>query len=55
MAQFVDMQTFVGVFLQTAVASMAGIAIYSITALILRLKEITTVKGYIFRKLNGNA
>lgn len=55
MAQFVDMQTFVGVFLQTAVVSVAGIAIYSITALILRLKEITTVKKYIFRKLNGNA
>ncbi|KPJ55282.1 hypothetical protein AMJ47_00165 [Parcubacteria bacterium DG_72] len=54
MAQLVNMQTFVGVFLQAAVSSVIGIAIYCVAALMLRLKEITTVKKYIFRKLNGN-
>ncbi len=54
MAGFVDMQTFIGVFLQAAVSSIIGIAIYCVTALMLRLNEITLVKRYIFRKLNGN-
>jgi len=54
MAEIVDMQTFIGVFLQAAVSSIIGIAIYCLIALVLRLKEITTVKKYIFRKLNGN-
>jgi putative peptidoglycan lipid II flippase len=54
MAGMVNMQTFFGVFLQAAAAFLAGLAIYSTAALMLGLKEITTVKRYLFRKLNGN-
>lgn len=54
MAGLVDMQTFVGVFLQAAVSSIIGLGVYSVAALMLRLREIALVKRYIFRKINGN-
>lgn len=53
-ASLVDMQTFLGIFLQAAFSALAGLLVYVLAALILKLKEINAVKTLIFRKINGN-
>lgn len=50
-AGFVDMQKFWGIFLQAAIASIIGLGAYIACAFVFKLKEITTVKNYILKKL----
>lgn len=54
MVDFVDMQTFWGVFLQAAISAMAGIFVYIVFTLLFKSPEIKTLKLIIFRKFNGN-
>jgi len=53
-ANFVDMQTFAGIFIQASLASLAGIFVYVIAAFILKSSEIKALKTIIYRKRNGN-
>jgi len=53
LANLVDMQTFLGVFLQAAISSLAGLAIYVLGSLALGVKEIKAVKNVIFKRMNG--
>lgn len=48
-ADLVDMQTFWGIFLQTAGTSLAGLISYSLIALIFNLKEFKAVKKLVIR------
>lgn len=48
----VDMQTFLGVFLQTAVAGLIGVLFYFfITAFLFRLEEVRVIKEWIFNRI----
>ena len=42
--EFVDMGTFGGVFVQTALSGVIGVFVYFLTALILKSSEIKTIK-----------
>jgi len=53
-AGFVDMQTFVGVFSQAALASIAGVIVFIISAFALKSPEIKALKTVISRKINGD-
>ena len=53
-ANFVNMQTFWGIFSQAALASIAGVIVFIISAFALKSPEIKTLKTVIFRKINGN-
>ena len=52
-ANFVDMQTFSGIFIQGFLASLAGISVYILSALLFKLKELNSF-NLIWRKINGN-
>ena len=53
-AEFVNMQTFAGVFFQAALASMAGVIVFIISAFALKSPEIKALKTVISRKINGD-
>jgi len=50
LADFVNMQTFWGVFTQTAIASLVGIFVYFIITLILKSPEVKTIKSAILKQ-----
>ena len=51
MAGIVDMQTFLGVFLQAAISGIIGLGIYVLAAFLLRSPEIEAIKVLVFRLL----
>lgn len=53
-ANFVNMQTFYGIFSQAALASAAGIIVFIISAFALKSPEIKALKTVISRKINGD-
>lgn len=53
-ADFVNMQTFWGIFSQAAISAIAGILVYFLAALFLKSPEIKSLKTIIVRKFNGN-
>jgi putative peptidoglycan lipid II flippase len=53
-SQFVNMQTFLGVFIQMSLAGLAGIIVYVIATLLLKSPEIKALKGVVYKKINGN-
>jgi len=54
MANFVDMQTFWGVFLQAAISALVGIFVYVVFVMFFRSPEVKSLKTIIFRKINGH-
>ncbi len=50
LADFVNMQTFLGIFFQTVVAGLVGILVYSLTAFYLKSPELESLKFYILSK-----
>jgi putative peptidoglycan lipid II flippase len=50
--RFVDMQTFIGVFWQALLSSLAGISIYLLVSLFLKSPEIKIIKLSFFRQFN---
>ncbi|MDP2910685.1 MAG: murein biosynthesis integral membrane protein MurJ [bacterium] len=52
-ADFVDMQTFAGIFIQGFLVSLAGIFVYILSALLFKLKELNSF-NLLWRKRNGN-
>jgi len=48
---FLDTHTFIGIFLQGALAAIAGIIIYSLVMILLRSKEILGIKQVILRSI----
>ncbi len=54
MADFIDMQTFFGVFLQAAISALAGIFVYIVFTLLFKSPEIKSLKIIIFRRINGH-
>ena len=55
-AIFVNMKTFLGVFLQSSLAGLVGVFVYVLAALFLKSPEIKTIKSLVlkqFRKING--
>jgi putative peptidoglycan lipid II flippase len=52
-ANFVDMQTFAGIFIQGFLAGLAGIGVYLIASLIFKQKELSSL-NLLWRKRNGN-
>lgn len=53
-AEFVNMQTFLGIFSQAALAGIAGVIVFIISAFALKSPEIKALKTVISRKINGN-
>ncbi len=53
-ANFVNMQTFYGIFSQAALASIAGVIVFIISAFALKSPEIKALKTVISRKINGD-
>jgi len=53
-AEFVDMQSFWGIFSQAALAGTAGIIVFIASASALKSPEIKALKTVISRKINGN-
>jgi len=52
--EFVDMQTFLGIFSQAALASIAGVIVFIVSAFALKSPEIKALKTVISRKINGD-
>ena len=53
-ASFVDMQTFLGIFIQMSLAGLAGVVVYIVAALLLESPEVHALKQAVYKKINRN-
>lgn len=53
-AGFVNMQTFLGIFIQLCLATLAGAAVYVLSAFALKSPEIKALKSVVSKKINGD-